>query len=128
MNGTHQSLEARLREALRAEADRCTAAEPRDLAARCAAITTTDTAPVRHHTAWALAAGLAAAATLAIVLHPLPPPVPSVPDAQPLAAPATEAQLARLHASIPRPPPVIRPPPPTRLVITRLIPPPDLKP
>jgi type II secretory pathway component GspD/PulD (secretin) len=65
---------------------------------------------------------------LQIVDIPDQPPVPSVPDAQPLAVPATEAQLARLHASIPRPPPVIRPPPPTRLVVNRLAPPPHLTP
>lgn len=128
MNDTPQSLEACLREALRAEADRCAAVEPRSLAARCAAIATTDATPVRHRNAWAWAAGLAAAATLAMILRPLPPPVPSVPDAQPLAVPATEAQLARLHASVRRPPPVIPPPPLPRLVVNRLTPPPQHKP
>ncbi len=123
MNDTHHAIEVRLREALRAEADRCAAAEPAHLAARCAAIPAAADAPVRHRMPWAWAAGLAAVATLAIVLCPAPPPDLPAPGAQPLAVPATEAQLARLHASIPRPPPVIRPPPPPRLTVVRLPPP-----
>ena len=111
MNDPHHAIEVRLREALRAEAERFADAEPRDLAARCAAIPRVAATPIRHRTAWAWAAGLAAAAALVVVLRPLPPPAPPAPDAYPLAVPATEAQLARLHASIPRPPPVVRPPP-----------------
>lgn len=122
MNDTHHAIEVHLREALRAEAEYCAAAEPRDLAARCAAIPRVAATPLRHRAAWAWAAALAAAAVLVIVLRPLPPPTPPATDAYPLAVPATEAQLARLHASIPRPPPVIRPPPPPRLVVDRLAP------
>jgi hypothetical protein len=127
---THRAIEARLREALRAEADRCAATEPRDLATRCAAIPAAGPAPTGHRNAWAWAAGLAAAAAaLVIALRPsAPPSAPPATDTHPLAVPATEAQLARLHASIPRPPPVIRPPQPPRLVVNRLAPPPHLTP
>ena len=125
MNDTRHAIEVRLREALRAEADRCAAAEPARLAARCTAIPRVAATPIRHRVAWAWAAGLAAAAALAIVLHPLPPPAPPAPDAYPLAVPATEAQLARLHASIPHPPPVIHPPPPPRPIVSRLVPQPS---
>ena len=123
MNGSHQTLEARLREALHTEAERCVAAEPARLAARCSAIPRVAATPIRHRTAWAWAAGLAAAAALVVVLRLLPPAAPAVPDGRPVAVPATEAQLARLHASVPRPPPVIRPPPPPRLTVVRLPPP-----
>jgi len=114
MNDPRHAIERRLREAMRAEADRCAADEPARLAARCAAIPTAAAMPIRHRAAWFWAAGLAAAAAMAVVLRPFAPPGPPAPVVRPVAVPATGAQLARLHASVPRPPPVLRPPPVVR--------------
>ena len=118
-------IEERLRSALRAEADRCAAGEPPRLAAACAAIPRSPVrAPAPYRRAAWIAAGAAAAAAAAIVLFPKP--VPERPEwtGGPAVRTATPAEIERLHAAVPRLPPVLRPPPPRCLVAVRP-PPPD---
>lgn len=121
-----QAIEARLRSALRAEADRCAAGEPPRLAAACAAIPrSAPRAAVPHFRAAWIGTGAAVAAAAGIMIVFLPRTVPERPARvfEPVARAATPAEIARLHASVPKLPPVLRPPPPRRLVAVRLPPP-----
>lgn len=116
-------IEDRLRAGLRAEAERCAAAEPARLAAACAAIPRA-TAPVpwnARRSVW-IAAAAAVAALWVLTTRIVTPTTAPVP-LEPVVRVATAADLARLHAARPHMPAVARPAARPRLVAVRPPPP-----
>lgn len=113
-------VEGRLRAGLRAEAERCAAAEPARLVAACAAIPRTPAPGVGRRPLWIAAAAAAAVCLITWRVAPLRPD-PAPPAV--IVRVATAADLARLYAARPHMPAVVRPPPPVRLVAVRPPPP-----